>query len=91
MKYNTLTLAFFIYNSILFSQSMLAPPDLVLTCNHEINIDKLKDYTDLTYGNVVLDKTLQTKIIIVDKVCRGFCNVDSTTGYSRYKKSLFLL
>lgn len=89
MKYYTLTLAFFIYNSILFSQSMVAPPDLVLTCNHEINIDKLKDYTDLTYGNVVLDKTLQTPIISLDKVCRGFCNVDSLTGYPGIKKACF--
>jgi len=68
MKFNTLTLVFFIYNSLLLSQSMVAPPDLVLTCNYEINIDKLKDYTDLTYGNVVLDKTQQTQIITVDKV-----------------------
>lgn len=89
MKNNTFILAFFIYNSILFSQSMLAPPDLVLTCNHEINIDKLKDYTDLTYGNVVLDKTLQTPIITLDKVCRGFCNVDSLTGYPGIKKACF--
>jgi len=87
MKFNTLTLVFFIYNSLLLSQSMVAPPDLVLTCNYEINIDKLKDYTDLTYGNVVLDKTQQTPIITVDKVCYGFCKADSTTGYPGIKQA----
>ena len=89
MKLNTLTLTFLIFNSILFSQSMLAPPDLVLTCNHEINIDKLKDYTDLTYGNVVLDKTLQTPIITLDKVCHGFCKIDSLSGYPGIKNACF--
>lgn len=61
--------------------TMVPPPDVVVSCSFPIDISKLSDPNDATFGRMVTDLSLRAKVISNDKVCYKFCEKNEITGY----------
>lgn len=40
---------------------LVAPPDIVLSCSFNFDISKLEDYSNIEFGNIVLDQNNRQK------------------------------
>lgn len=65
--------------------TIVAPPDIVVSCSYPIDYKKLEDPKDNTFGRIVSAISDRQKVITRDKVCRNFCIRNDKTGYPGYK------
>ncbi|MEI2694106.1 MAG: T9SS type A sorting domain-containing protein [Saprospiraceae bacterium] len=61
--------------------TLVSPPDIVVSCSFPIDISKLSNPNDSTFGRIVSDLSLRNKVISYDKVCPNFCVKNDITGY----------
>ena len=61
--------------------TLVAPPDVVVSCSFPIDLSKLSDPNDSTFGRIVSELALRSKVISHDKVCYNFCAKNEITGY----------
>jgi hypothetical protein len=64
--------------------TVVAPPDIVISCNFWFDIDRLKSPSDATFGRVVTDLSLRAKVKTTDVVCSYYCDRNLITGYPGY-------
>lgn len=61
--------------------TLVAPPNIVVSCAFPIDIDKLSDPNDSTFGRVVTDLSNRRKVYTHDIVCYNYCVKNPRTGY----------
>lgn len=61
--------------------TLVAPPNIVVSCSFPIDIDKLSDPNDSTFGRVVTDLSYRRKIYTHDIVCHNYCVKNPRIGY----------
>lgn len=60
---------------------VVAPPDIVVSCEFKFDITKLKDANDPTFGKIVNNPFLREKVFTHDIVCKAFCENNKRNGY----------
>ncbi|MBP9209160.1 MAG: HYR domain-containing protein [Saprospiraceae bacterium] len=61
--------------------TVVAPPNIVVSCWFWFDVDKLTDPNDPTFGRVVNDLTARKKVVTRDLVCHNYCLRNDITGY----------
>ncbi len=61
--------------------TVVAPPDIVASCNFWFDINTLTDPSDATFGKVVSDLAWRGKVKTTDIVCRYYCEKNLISGY----------
>ncbi|MBV6471834.1 MAG: hypothetical protein JPMHGGIA_00084 [Saprospiraceae bacterium] len=64
--------------------TVVAPPNIVVSCWFWFDVDKLSDPNDPTFGRVVTDLTNRKKVVTTDLVCYNYCVRNDITGYPGY-------
>jgi hypothetical protein len=64
--------------------TVVAPPNIVVSCWFWFDITKLTDPNDATFGRVVTDLGDRKKVVTKDLVCYKFCERNDYTGYPGY-------
>ncbi|MBP8726311.1 MAG: hypothetical protein KBH75_09945, partial [Saprospiraceae bacterium] len=64
--------------------TVVAPPNIVVSCWFWFDVDKLSDPNDPTFGRVVTDLTNRKKVVTRDLVCYNYCVRNDITGYPGY-------
>jgi hypothetical protein len=64
--------------------TVVAPPNIVVSCWFWFDVDKLSDPNDPTFGRVVTDLTTRKKVVTTDLVCYNYCVRNDITGYPGY-------
>ena len=60
---------------------LVAPSDVVISCNYWIDINRLADPNDSLLGKVVNDLAWRKKLVTNDIVCHAFCENNPLTHY----------
>jgi hypothetical protein len=68
--------------------TVVAPPDIVVSCMFWFDITKITDATDATFGKVVSDVAWRAKVKTTDIVCEQFCAQNLITGYPGFISGL---
>jgi hypothetical protein len=61
--------------------TVVAPPNIVVSCWFWFDVDKLTDPADKTFGKVVTDLGAREKVVTNDLVCHKYCVRNDITGY----------
>ncbi len=61
--------------------TVVAPPDIVVSCDFWFDINKLTNADDATFGRVVKDIAWRKKVFTNDVVCEYYCEKNLITGY----------
>jgi subtilisin-like proprotein convertase family protein len=61
--------------------TVVAPPNIVVSCWFWFDIDKINDPADPTFGKVVTDLNAREKVETHDLVCHKYCERNDITGY----------
>ncbi|MBK6544023.1 MAG: HYR domain-containing protein [Saprospiraceae bacterium] len=61
--------------------TVVAPPNIVVSCWFWFDVDKLVDPNDATFGKVVTDLSNRAKVKTTDLVCYNYCVRNDITGY----------
>ncbi len=61
--------------------TVIAPPNIVVSCWFWFDVDKLTDPNDPTFGRVVTDLSNRKKVVTNDLVCHKYCVRNDITGY----------
>jgi hypothetical protein len=61
--------------------TVVAPPNIVVSCWFWFDVDKLTDPNDKTFGKVVTDLGQRAKVVTNDLVCHKYCVRNDITGY----------
>ncbi|MDQ3142182.1 MAG: HYR domain-containing protein [Bacteroidota bacterium] len=61
--------------------TVIAPPDIVVSCWFWFDIDKVDDPNDNTFGKVVTDLSTRAKVKTIDLLCYNYCVRNDITGY----------
>ncbi|MBP9208926.1 MAG: HYR domain-containing protein [Saprospiraceae bacterium] len=61
--------------------TVVAPPNIVVSCWFWFDVDKLTDPNDPTFGRVVNDLSARKKVVTRDLVCHNYCVRNDITGY----------
>jgi hypothetical protein len=61
--------------------TLVAPPNIVVSCAFAFDIDQLTNPNDSIFGRVVTDLSLRKKVSTLDKVCHNYCVKNPKTGY----------
>ncbi len=61
--------------------TLVIPPDVVVSCSFPIDISKLSNPNDSTFGKIVHDLSLRRKVVSLDKLCPNFCVKNEISGY----------
>ena len=64
--------------------TLVAPPNIVVSCAFQIDINKLSDPNDPTFGRVLSELSNRKKVSTLDKVCYSYCVPNVITGYPGY-------
>ncbi|MEO6189946.1 MAG: T9SS type A sorting domain-containing protein [Saprospiraceae bacterium] len=64
--------------------TVVAPPNIVVSCSFWFDISLLTNPNDPTFGRVVTDLTLRKKVVTFDIVCHKYCERNVRTGYPGY-------
>ncbi|MBK9632654.1 MAG: hypothetical protein IPO62_16635 [Saprospiraceae bacterium] len=67
--------------------TVIAPPNIVVSCWFWFDINNLTNPNDETFGKVVTDLTLRRKVVTKDLVCRKYCERNDYTGYPGFVQS----
>ncbi|MBK7810888.1 MAG: HYR domain-containing protein [Saprospiraceae bacterium] len=67
--------------------TVVAPPNIVVSCWFWFDIANLTDPNDATFGRVVTDLSLRKKVVTQDMVCRKYCERNDYTGYPGFVQS----
>lgn len=68
-----------VFNSIM--ANVVAPPNIVVSCGFNFDINKLKNLDDPTFGRIVTDLTSRKKVVTQDIVCHKYCEKNLKSGY----------
>ncbi len=68
--------------------TVVAPPDIVVSCNFWFDVTALSDPNNTTFGKVVNDLAWRGKVKTTDAVCRYYCEKNPITGYPGYQGGL---
>ena len=68
--------------------TVVAPPDIVVSCMYWFDLTKLADPADPTFGKVVNDVAWRSKVKTTDVVCDAYCNKNNITGYPGFVSGL---
>lgn len=68
--------------------SVVAPPDIVVSCMFWFDVTRLTDPRDSTFGKVVNDLAWRTKVKTKDIVCKYYCASNALTGYPGFISGL---
>ena len=66
--------------------TVVAPPDIVVSCKFWFDLNKITDPADATFGKIVNDVAWRTKVSTNDVVCSYFCEENPYTKYPGYVK-----
>lgn len=61
--------------------TVVAPPNIVVSCWFWFDVDNLDDPNDATFGRVVTDLSNRAKVKTTDLVCYNYCVRNNITGY----------
>jgi len=61
--------------------TVVAPPNIVVSCSFWFDITKVNNPNDATFGRVVTDLSARKKVVTQDIVCAKFCQRNVRTGY----------
>ena len=61
--------------------SVLAPPDVVISCSFWFDPEKIKDANDKTFGRVVTNLADRQTVKTKDVLCSAYCEPDLLSGY----------
>ncbi|MDQ3141738.1 MAG: T9SS type A sorting domain-containing protein [Bacteroidota bacterium] len=61
--------------------TVVAPPDIVVSCMFWFDLDAIKDPNDSTFGKIVNDLAWRAKVKTRDIVCEEYCLPNLLTGY----------
>ncbi|MBK7233860.1 MAG: T9SS type A sorting domain-containing protein [Saprospiraceae bacterium] len=64
--------------------TVVAPPDIVISCDFWFDINTLTDPNNSTFGKVVTDIAWRKKVTTTDVVCEYYCVANPITGYPGY-------
>ncbi len=64
--------------------TVVAPPNIVVSCWFWFDVDNLDDPNDATFGRVVTDLSVRKKVVTKDLVCYNYCVRNDYTGYPGY-------
>ncbi|MBK8955512.1 MAG: T9SS type A sorting domain-containing protein [Saprospiraceae bacterium] len=64
--------------------TVVAPPDIVVSCMFWFDIDAIKDPNNDVFGKVVSDLAWRAKVKTTDLVCSQYCSKNTITGYPGY-------
>jgi len=64
--------------------TVIAPPNIVVSCWFWFDVTKLTNPNDATFGKVVTSLTDRRKVVTKDLVCYKFCERNDYTGYPGY-------
>lgn len=64
--------------------TVIAPPNIVVSCSFWFDVTKLSNPNDATFGKVVTDLTNRRKVVTQDIVCAKYCQRNVYTGYPGY-------
>ncbi len=64
--------------------TVVAPPNMVVSCWYWFDINKATDPNDPTFGRVVTSLSNRAKVKTSDIVCHKFCERNQYTGYPGY-------
>ncbi|MEP7196438.1 MAG: HYR domain-containing protein [Saprospiraceae bacterium] len=64
--------------------TVVAPPNIVVSCSFWFDIANLTNPNDPTFGRVVTDLTARKKVVTSDIVCHKFCERNQRTQYPGY-------
>ncbi|MCC6815898.1 MAG: T9SS type A sorting domain-containing protein [Saprospiraceae bacterium] len=67
--------------------TVVAPPNIVISCAFPFDIKKLSDPTDNTFGRMVNNISDRHTVITRDKVCKNYCLKNKKSGYPGYNTS----
>ncbi len=68
--------------------TVVAPPDIVVSCEFWIETNRLTDPNDATFGRVVNNVALRSKVFTRDIVCAAYCEENRITGYPGFVAGL---
>ncbi|MBK8449622.1 MAG: hypothetical protein IPL42_06190 [Saprospiraceae bacterium] len=68
--------------------TVVAPPDIVVSCNFWFDVNVLSNPSNATFGKVVNDLAWRGKVITNDVVCSYYCEKNQITGYPGYLPGL---
>ncbi|MEP7195576.1 MAG: T9SS type A sorting domain-containing protein [Saprospiraceae bacterium] len=61
--------------------TIIAPPDMVVSCSFKFDFNLLTDPTDRTFGSIVASTLLRKKVVVEDIVCHKFCEKNAKINY----------
>lgn len=61
--------------------TVVAPPDIVVSCNFWFDVNTISNPSDATFGKVVNDLAWRGKVKTTDIVCSYYCEKNLITGY----------
>ncbi|MBK8955831.1 MAG: T9SS type A sorting domain-containing protein [Saprospiraceae bacterium] len=61
--------------------TVVAPPNIVVSCWFWFDVENLDDPNDATFGRVVNDLSARKKVVTKDLVCYNYCVRNDITGY----------
>lgn len=64
--------------------TVVAPPDIVVSCMFWFDIDAIKNPNNDVFGKVVSDLAWRAKVKTTDLVCSQYCTKNNITGYPGY-------
>ncbi len=64
--------------------TLVAPPDVVVSCMYWFDINALSNPNDSTFGKIVKDIAWRGKVSTKDIVCNQFCEAHLLSGYPGY-------
>ncbi len=64
--------------------TVVAPPNIVISCWFWFDINNLTNPNDATFGKVVNDLTARRKVVTNDLVCHKYCERNQLTNYPGY-------
>ncbi len=68
--------------------TVVAPPDIVVSCAFWFDVNSLTDPNNATFGKVVNDLAWRGKVTTTDVVCSYYCDKNNITGYPGYQTGL---
>lgn len=68
--------------------TVVAPPDIVVSCGFWFDVNNLTNPADPTFGKVVNDLAWRSKVTTTDVVCNYYCVKNNITGYPGYQTGL---
>ncbi|MGB5030955.1 MAG: T9SS type A sorting domain-containing protein [Saprospiraceae bacterium] len=64
--------------------TLVAPPNMVVSSTFTLDINKLTQADDPTFGRIVTTLSARQRVFTIDYVCHRYCEPNNKTGYPGY-------